>query len=1061
MTAHKVIEAHLKINSTFIRPRIWNQIMIRKTSLLACLLALVGQSFAQVTYPVNGVHHQAQNAHVFSNATIVVDSATTIENATMVVRDGRIVAVGVKIPVPADAIEHDMEGKYIYPSFVDAYTSYGMPEVKRAEWTGRPQFESKKEGAFHWNQAIHPESRAIEEFKHDRKSAAKWVNNGFGTVVTHKPDGIMRGNSLVTTLGWKKENETVIKTDAAAHLSFNKGSSGQNYPSSMMGSIALLRQTYYDANWNHAHNAERNSSLDAVVHWIDLPQVFAVSNKLNLLRADKVGDEFGVQYIFKTNGDEYQRINEVKASGASLIVPVNFPKAYDVEDAYDALNVSLADMKHWEMAPSNPYRLAAADIPFVFTMSGLKDGKSFIPNVRKAIQHGLTESQALDALTMGPARMFGVDDEIGSLEAGKQANFLICSGNIFESGKIREHWINGDQKVFKSEPAFDVRGEYNINFDNNKYPLKVTGTPRAPEGSTTVIRPVPADTSVVENEETKMMDTVITAATIDTVEVKTKISITDNVISISFSPYDGIYDGPVRASGTINYDSGSWDGNAEMPGGKWIKWSAIRSKKHEEKEKKSKPLMAAAPTGDLFYPNMAYGNTALPEAKNMLIQNATVWTSDEKGVLKNCDVLIVDGKISAVGNGIDVSNITDLVTIDGTGKHLTAGLIDEHSHIAINGVNEGSQAVTAEVRIGDVIDSDDINIYRQLSGGTTTSQLLHGSANPVGGQSAIVKLRWGHSPEAMKFGAKDGFIKFALGENVKQSNWGDFNRVRFPQTRMGVEQVYYDAFIRAREYGDEWKAYNALPKKQKAKTLAPRRDLELDAMLEILESKRFITCHSYVQSEINMLMHVADSMGFRINTFTHILEGYKLADKMAAHGAGGSTFSDWWAYKFEVNDAIPYNAALMHNQGIVVAINSDDAEMGRRLNQEAAKGVKYGGMSEEDALKMVTLNPAKLLHIDERVGSITVGKDADVVLWSDHPLSVYAVCEKTIIDGTVYFDIETQEEVQATMAAERSRLIQKMIDAKNGGEGTQRAYPKRRKLYHCDTLEGEHDHEEH
>ena len=293
------------------------------------------------------------------------------------------------------------------------------------------------------------------------------------------------------------------------------------------------------------------------------------------------------------------------------------------------------------------------------------------------------------------------------------------------------------------------------------------------------------------------------------------------------------------------------------------------------------------------------------------------------------------------------------------------------------------------------------------------------------------------------------FIKFALGENVKRSR-SAISR-RYPQTRMGVEQVYVDAFTRAREYMAEWDAYNKLPRKTKASTPEPRRILELEALAEIIRSERFISCHSYVQSEINMLMHVAEDFGFRVNTFTHILEGYKVADKMAAHGAGGSTFADWWAYKREVVDAIPYNPTLMHNEGVVVAVNSDDNEMARRLNQEAAKSIKYGGMSEEDALKLVTLNPAKLLHLDDRMGSIKVGKDGDVVLWSDHPLSIYANAEKTLIDGRVYFDIDRDAELRAAVEAERNRLMQKMREsgAPTGGRGMGRPW---RKVWDCEDV---------
>ncbi|HCY80782.1 MAG TPA: amidohydrolase, partial [Xanthomarina gelatinilytica] len=368
-------------------------------------------------------------------------------------------------------------------------------------------------------------------------------------------------------------------------------------------------------------------------------------------------------------------------------------------------------------------------------------------------------------------------------------------------------------------------------------------------------------------------------------------------------------------------------------------------------------------------------------------------------------------------------------------------IIDEHSHIATAAVNEAGQNSTAEVSIEDVIDPEDVDIYRNLAGGVTSIQILHGSANPIGGRSAIIKLKWGESADNLLYKNSPKFIKFALGENVKQSNWGSFAKTRFPQTRMGVEQIYIDYFTQAQ-------AYEA--KKKSGKPY--RKDLEMEVLVEILNQERYVTCHSYVQSEINMLMKVAEKFNFNINTFTHILEGYKVADKMKAHGVGGSTFSDWWAYKYEVNDAIPQNAAIMHSQGVVTAINSDDAEMSRRLNQEAAKSVKYGNVSEEDAWKFVTLNPAKLLHIDHRVGSIKTGKDADLVLWTDHPLSIYAKAEKTIIDGIVYFDINRDEQMRKAMKKEKSELITMMLQAKNKGSKTRSIEKKEDETFHCDTV---------
>jgi len=431
-----------------------------------------------------------------------------------------------------------------------------------------------------------------------------------------------------------------------------------------------------------------------------------------------------------------------------------------------------------------------------------------------------------------------------------------------------------------------------------------------------------------------------------------------------------------------------------------------------------------------------------------LFKNVTVWTNEEDGIIENASVWVVDGKIKAVGTAIDAPGAK---VIDGTGKHLTSGVIDEHSHIGASSINEGGQNSSAEVTIEDVINPDDINLYRNLSGGVTTLQILHGSANPIGGRSAIIKPKWGASADELLYPNADPYIKFALGENVKQSNWSSY--ARFPQTRMGVEQVFTDYFQRAKEYKTTWSNYNGLSRKVKARTAAPRYDLEMETLVEILNGERFISCHSYVQSEINMLLKVADRFGVRINTFTHILEGYKVADKMKEHGVGGSTFSDWWAYKFEVNDAIPYNGAIMHSQGVTVAFNSDDSEMSRRLNQEAAKAVKYGGVSEEDAWKFVTLNPAKLLHIDDEVGSVKVGKSADLVLWSDHPMSIYAIAEKTMIEGVIYYDLDRATAQVDEIAKEKNKLIQDMLSAKNGGAKTQKPIQKKTVEFHCETLD--------
>jgi imidazolonepropionase-like amidohydrolase len=371
------------------------------------------------------------------------------------------------------------------------------------------------------------------------------------------------------------------------------------------------------------------------------------------------------------------------------------------------------------------------------------------------------------------------------------------------------------------------------------------------------------------------------------------------------------------------------------------------------------------------------------------------------------------------------------VVIDMAGKAITPGIIDCHSHMATDGgVNESAQAITAEVRIGDFIDADDITIYRQLAGGVTSSNILHGSANPIGGQNQVIKLRWGAAPEAMKFADAPPGIKFALGENVKQSNW-ERPTNRYPQSRMGVEQIIRDAFAAARDYAAAWERWNL-----SHDGLPPRRDLELEALAQVLQGKRWIHCHSYRQDEILALIRVCDDFKITIGSLQHILEGYKVADAMARHGATGSSFSDWWAYKIEVIDAIPYNGALMHRAGIVVSFNSDDQELGRHLNHEAGKAVKYGGVPREEALKFVTLNPAKQLRIDRWVGSLETGKHADFVLWSADPLSPRSRAEQAWIDGRKYFDRDEDAALRAEQAKIRAALIRKVIDS---GQAMQRA----------------------
>jgi imidazolonepropionase-like amidohydrolase len=987
---------------------------------------ITNKTLAQtVTFPRNDVADDRQNLYAFTNATIFLDHANSISNGVLLIKGNTILQVGNNISIPIDAVVIDCKGKYIYPSFIESESDYGMPDVKRGE-RGFYSFDqdSKKKGAYAWNQAIQPEMDASNIFTVNAKNADDLRKIGFGSVITHNHDGIVRGTSILAALIDDKEQIALLKSRVSANYSYSKGSSTQSYPGSMMGSVALLRQTNYDAEWykNAKNKTEFNISLAAFNQNQLIPQVFDGNDKLGVLRADNVGDEFKKQYIIITGGDEYQRIAEVKATGASLIVPLAFPVAIDVEDPIDAHSVSLSELKHWEMAPANASLLQKAGIEFSLTASQNKNKADFFTNLKKAIEYGLSEQDALKALTTIPAKLFNISDMVGALKPGLLANFLISEGNIFGKDNVLfENWVSGKRHILAQMDVADIRGNYNVKFGDETFKLNITGKAALPEYA------------IIQ---------------MDTIKIIPKVSRNGDFVSFRYSPNKSKND-EVRISSYL--EGSQLKGTGEAIDGTNKKFVATLISPYKEPNAKPDTAKAITPIiGKVIYPFVAFGNEIKPQQELLLIKNITLWTNEKDGIQPNMDVLIENGKIQKIGKNL---KSTAARNIDGTGKHLTNGIIDEHSHIALTTINEGGQSVTAEVRTSDVIDPEDVDIYRQLAGGTTSAQLLHGSANSIGGQSSIIKLKWGEAAENLKIKGADAFIKFALGENVTRKGaqgFGASANPRYPISRMGVEQVMTDAFTKAKAYDEAWKKYNALSVKDIS--LAPRKDLELEALAEIINKKRFITCHSYVQSEINMMMKVAEAFNFNINTFTHILEGYKVADLMAKHGVGGSTFSDWWAYKMEVRDAIPYNGALMTKAGVTVAINSDDGEMARRLNQEAAKTILYGGLSEEEAWKTVTLNPAKLLHLDNRMGSIKVGKDADLVLWNNNPLSIYARPEKTIIEGAVYFDLEKEEMKQAENTKERSRLIQKMIQSKSAGAPTKKPSGAKSQLHDCEEM---------
>ncbi len=966
---------------------------------------------SQEYFPTNtGVKSTFKKTVAFKNATIYITPQKIIKNGTLFIKEGKVLSVGKSVSIPKGTEIIDLEGKTIYPSFIDLYTSFGIEKSKKGPSSSRkekPQYDATRSG-FYWNDHIRPETKAANSFKFDDKKATEYLKAGFGVVNTHVQDGIVRGNGMLVALNPNSlDAYRILENRSVQYLSFSKSTlSKQAYPTSKMGAMALLRQMYLDAKWYADGDAKnKDQSLEALNANKSLLQVFDAGGWLDILRADKIGDEFNIQYTILGGGDEYERIDEIKKTNASLIIPINFQDAYDVSNPLIAKQIPLSDLRKWNQEPTNLSVLAENGIHFALTTHKLKKMEDFHKNLLKAIKYGLDKEKALEALTTMPAKLLG-NTTIGNLNEGSSANFIITSGPIFDSKTIiYENWVQGHKNIVNDINSKDITGVYNVNVNGKFYSLTITGVGAKQMG-------------VIKKGDEKL---------------KSTFSYKNGWIHITFND-----DGYTRLVGQIINVANVMQGTAYDEAGNESNWSASKTFKKTSKKavlkKDNDDTLQVLP---ISYPNIGYGNFNLPKQETIVIKNATVWTSEDEGILENTDILIKDGKIAEIGKNLKYRNAK---VIDATGKHVTAGIIDEHSHIATSAVNEAGHNSTAEVSIEDVVNPNDINIYRNLAGGVTSIQILHGSANPIGGRSAIIKLKWGENADGLIYKDSPKFIKFALGENVKQSNWGANNNIRFPQTRMGTEQVFIDYFQRAKEY-------DALKKSGKPY----RKDIEMETLAEILNKERFISCHSYVQSEINMLMKVADKFNFNINTFTHILEGYKVADKMKEHGVGASTFSDWWAYKYEVLDAIPYNAAILANQGITVAINSDDREMSRRLNQEAAKTIKYGGMSELEAWKMVTINPAKLLHLDNRTGSLKIGKDGDVVLWSHNPLSIYAKAEKTIIDGTIYFDIEKDLEKRESIKSEKSKLLKMMLSEKMKGGKTVMPTKKRNQNFHCDT----------
>ncbi len=1009
-------------------------------SLLCALVACVQCSLVFAQEPsrhVDGLRDKSRTFLALTHVHLVTQPGEVVDNATIIIRGSKIEAAGASVTIPAGATIRDAKGMWCYAAFIDPYTNLGLGVNKGPEKPigfdddGDSPTTPAVRQARYWNQAVKPQYRAADNLSLDEKSVDEFRRQGIAVVQTNSLDGIFRGSSCVVFVRQGDALDNILVNDAMQWMSFRKGTSKTPYPSSMMGSIALIRQALNDADWygkaqeayrgdQNLTRPETNISLEALSEAIAQKKtfVFETENEHSIMRAHAIANEFSLQMVYEGSGYEYRRLSSLSAFHPTLILPVSFPSVPDVSSAERALDVAYDDLLHWDAAPENPMKCDSAGLKFSFTTHQLKNKEDFLKNIRKAIQRGLNPKVALEALTTRPAELLGLASQLGKVSKGYYANLILCDGDIFdEDSRIRSVFVSGDEVVMSNPPEQDLRGAWTVKPESilKSFRLNVEGKMDTPSAN-------------AKKDSTNLM-----------------ASFSANGLRVQFRVNaDSLgTNGVVRFSGMM--DSVRASGLAVLADGREILWSAQRDSAYVEKPRKGadKKFEKAL---SLTYPNTAFGFSDIPAQKSVLFKNATVWTCASAGTLTNTDVLISNGKIQAVGKNLGGADIT----VDATGKHLSPGIIDEHSHIAIEqGVNEGTHAITAEVRIGDVLFPDDINIYRQLSGGVTSSHLLHGSANPIGGQLQLIKLRWGADADGLKFKEAAGTIKFALGENVKQSNWGDRFSVRYPQTRMGVEEIMRDGFRTALEYEQQRKNASSVG-------MPVRKDLQLETLLEIIHSERFIHCHSYVQSEILMLMRLAEDFNFRVKTFTHILEGYKVAREMKEHGTTASSFADWWAYKYEVYDAIPQNTGILSEQGVVTSVNSDDAEMARRLNQEAAKAIKYGGVTEAEALKMCTINPAIQLGVDKLVGSIEVGKSADIVLWTGNPLSNFSRVLQTYVDGRKFFDTEVDQTLRERDRQNRALLEQRALRAMaNGEEKASGPNKPRRREYDCNDIDDE------
>jgi len=1017
--------------------------MRRATAITVAALSCIALSALAQEPPPVAMRPANLRRDLLTHATVVVKPGERIEDGAVLLENGWITKVGKagEVKGPPGTTVHDVRGKTIYPGLIDSGLVIDSAAAARA---------IGDDASAHWNRKVTPQLRVADLPTVPAGVRKELRDLGFTIAAVHPNTGIFRGEAAVVLLAEDDRKAEAIVPDAAQVIAFahvgDDGPEESRYPAALMGAMALVRQTLHDANWHQAcerawkANPQGNDPPEASAALTALAPavagresvVFDASDEHDLLRAVRIAREFGLQPRVLASGTEFRRLDEVAAAKVPLVVPMEFPKTPEVSDPRKDDATSLRDLQTWALAPRNLKRLLDAGVDASVGTHRLKNRADLPARARRAMADGLSEDELLGCLTVRPAAQLGLSNVTGSVEVGRMANLLVTDGPLFgEKTHVVSTWVAGVPSIGYEPVKFAFRGAFTLNAKG----VELTGAidPDAKSVSfekQVAVPPAPAKPTEAATADGKTAEGAPAApkpaeAAKAPEPVKFAAERVDfDTDRVGFTLKGEAFGEPglLRCTGTVVGDA--VQGVAETGDGREIPFTLV--KREAPKSADTKPAETAkaepAKTVDplafipITVPMGEYGLEKAPKSETVLVRNATIWTCGPAGKLDGADLLVEGGKVKEVGRGLKAPQGARV--IDATGKHVTPGLIDCHSHTGITGgVNEWTKNDTAECRIADCIDPDNQGWIRELAGGLTVANQLHGSANPIGGQNSVVKLKWGGTAEQFRFPGAIGGIKFALGENVTRP------RGRYPNTRMGVEALLRDSFRAAREYAAKRAAYDALPDDAKARTAPPRRDLQLDTLAEILAGKRLIHCHSYRQDEILAFLRTMESFGVRVASLQHILEGYKVADEIARHGAGASTFSDWWAYKIEVMDAVPSNGSLMRDVGVVVSFNSDSDEMARRMNMEAAKAVKYGDCPPEEALKFVTLNPAKQLRIADRVGSLEPGKDGDFVIWSGDPLSSFSLAESTWIEGACMFDRAAAAAMRERDRVTRAKLL--------------------------------------